>query len=224
MSAENILTELKKLSSEENLEGMKRFGINPNKALGISVRNLREIAKRTNKDHNLALELWKTEIHEARILASMIDNHKEVTKSQMNSWVKDFNSWDLCDQTCNNLFRKTSFAVEYSFKWVESKHEFIRRAGFVLIACLSVHSKKMNDDDFIKYFPLIIKYCDDERNFVKKSVNWALRQIGKRNKNLNAASTEIGKKLIKSDSKSARWIGQNALKELSSEKIKKRFN
>lgn len=223
MNAENILAELNTFSNKNNLEGMKRFGINPDKALGISVKNLREIAKRTNKDHTLALELWKTEIHEARILATMIDNQKEVTKSQMNSWVKDFNSWDICDQTCNNLFRKTPYAVEYSYKWVESKHEFIRRAGFVLMACLSVHNKQMKDEDFIKYFPLIIKHSVDERNFVKKAVNWALRQIGKRNINLNSESIGICNHLIKSDFKSANWIGQDALRELTSEKIIRRF-
>ena len=168
----------------------------PNSALGISIPHLRKTAKEIGKDHKLASELWNSGIHEVRILATMIDDPTKVTKSQMNKWVKDFNSWDLCDQCCNNLFGKTPFAIEKSFEWVERKEEFVRRAGFVLMAVLAVHNKKMSDEEFIAYFPIIEQHSVDERNFVKKAVNWALRQIGKRNINLNKEAILLCKKLL----------------------------
>ncbi|MCW8849058.1 MAG: DNA alkylation repair protein [Melioribacteraceae bacterium] len=224
MNAQEIIADLKKLRNVRNIEGMARFGINPDTALGISIVTLRKKAKEIGKNHKLALELWNSGIHEIRILATMIDNSEEVTKSQMNSWVKDFNSWDLCDQCCNNLFRKTMFAKELLFKWVKSKHEFTRRAGFVLMATHSVHKKEMTNDDFLKYLPLIIDYSQDERNFVKKAVNWALRQIGKRNMQLNEEAIKVCKTLLDSDSKSANWIAKDALRELTSEKLIFRLN
>ena len=132
--SDRIIKELKKLRNQKNIEGMARFGINSESALGISVTKLRQIAKGIDKDHHLALELWDSAIHEARILATMIDDHKLVSKTQMNKWVNDVNSWDLCDQCCNNLFRKTHYAIDYSFKWADAEQEFIKRAGFVLMA------------------------------------------------------------------------------------------
>lgn len=219
MSAKRIISDLKKLKNKKNIEGMARFGINPETALGISIVTLRKKAKEIGRNHKLALELWDSGIHEIRILATMIDNHDEVTKAQMNSWVKDFNSWDLCDQCCSNLFRKTSFASELLNKWVKSNHDFTRRAGFVLMATFAVHNKEMKDNEFLHYFPLIVEYSTDERNFVKKAVNWALRQIGKRNLQLNKEAIKICKKLVESESKSAKWIAKDALKELTSEKI-----
>ena len=219
MTALEIISDLQKLGNVRNIEGMARFGINQETALGISIVTLRKKAKEIGKNHRLALELWDSGIHEIRILATMIDNYNEVTKTQMNSWVKDFNSWDLCDQCCNNLFRKNNFVNELLFKWVKSKHEFTRRAGFVLMATQSVHNKEMTNADFIKYFPFIIEYSTDERNFVKKAVNWALRQIGKRNLYLNKEAIKVCKKLLEFDSKSANWIAKDAIKELTSEKI-----
>ena len=222
-SAEKIISELKKNRNSKIVEGMARFGINQETALGLSIPYLRKTAKEIGKNHELALTLWNSGIHEVRILATMIDEIEKVTKMQMNNWVKDFNSWDLCDQCCNNLFGKTPFAIEKSFELIKSEKEFVRRAGFVLMAVLSVHNKEMKDEEFIEYFPLIEKYSTDERNFVKKAVNWALRQIGKRNSRLNKEAVLICEKLIQSDSKSAKWIGKDALKELTSEQIVKRL-
>jgi 3-methyladenine DNA glycosylase AlkD len=149
----------------------------------------------------------------------MIDEPEKVTKSQINKWVKDFNSWDLCDQCCNNLFGKTPFAIEKSFEWADKKEEFVRRAGFVLMAVLSVHNNEMNDEQFIAYFSIIERYSGDERNFVKKAINWALRQIGKRNINLNKEATSVCNRLLESNSKSAKWIANDALRELTSDKV-----
>jgi len=223
-TAEEIIALLKKNKNPKNIEGMARFGINPESALGISVTFQRKIAKEITKNHKLAMELWNSGIHEARILSSMIDEPEKVTKSQMNKYVNEFNSWDLCDQCCNNLFWKTPYAIEKSFEWIDKEKEFVRRAGFTMICVLSVHNKEMTNNDFIKYFPLIEKYSTDERNFVKKAVNWALRQIGKRNLQLNKEAILLCNKLISSESKSAKWIGKDALKELTSEKILSRIN
>jgi len=222
-AAEEIIEILQQNKNSKNIEGMARFGINPEFALGISMKYLRSFAKEIGKNHQLAMELWKTKIHEARILASIIAVPKQLTKTQMNQWVKDFNSWDLCDQCCMNLFRKSEFAIEKSFEWIERKEEFVKRAGFALVATLAVHNKEMNNNDFNKYLPLIEKYSTDERNFVKKAVNWALRQIGKRNAYLNFTAIEISEKLVNSESKTAKWIGKDALIELTTEKVLSRI-
>lgn len=219
MNSNQIISDLKKLKNLSNIEGMARFGINPNSALGISIPHLRKTAREIGKNHKLALDLWNSGIHEVRILATMIDEPEKVTKSQMDKWVKDFNSWDLCDQCCNNLFGKTPFAIEKSFQWVEREEEFVRRAGFVLMAVLSVHNNEMNDEQFIAYFSIIERYSGDERNFVKKAINWALRQIGKRNINLNKEATSVCNRLLESNSKSAKWIANDALRELTSDKV-----
>lgn len=220
---EQIIHELKKYESNNNREGMKRFGINVDKAFGISVAKLRRIAKTVGKDHQLALHLWKTEIHEVRILASMIDDPKLVTKTQMNSWVKDFNSWDLCDQVCSNLFSKTIFAEEKIFDWSKSKNEFIKRAAFSMIACLAVHDKIRKDENFIMFFDLIKTHSTDERNFVKKAVNWSLRQIGKRSLYLNKKAIALANEILKLNSKSAKWIAKDAIRELTNPNILKRI-
>jgi 3-methyladenine DNA glycosylase AlkD len=223
-TAEEIILLLKENGNPKNVEGMARFGINPETALGITIAFQRNLAKQISKDHKLAQELWKSGIHEARILSTIIDEPDKVTKSQMDKYVNDFNSWDLCDQCCNNLFWKTDFAIEKSFEWIENEKEFIRRAGFVIIAVLSVHNKQMTNKDFLKYFPLIEKYSVDERNFVKKAINWALRQIGKRNLELNKEAIKLCEKLISLESKSAKWIAKDALRELTSEKTLSRIS
>jgi len=223
-SAEKIIAELKKMKNSKNIKGMARFGINPEYALGISIPHLRKTAKVIGKNHKLALDLWNSGIHEVRILATLIDEYEITTNSQMDYWVKDFNSWDLCDQCCNNLFRKTSYAINKSYEWVKSEREFVRRAGFVLMAVLSVHNKEMNNQDFLKYFPLIEKYSTDERNFVKKAVNWAVRQIGKRNLSLNHEAIKLCKKLMRNNSKSAIWTAKNAYRELTSENVNIRLS
>lgn len=212
-----ILSELNNNSSQEDREGMARFGINPKYALGVRIPVLRAIAKGHSKDadrHTLALELWKTNIHEARILAGMVADPKKVTEKLMDSWVKGFNSWDLCDQCCMNLFDKTEFAEKKIFEWVKDEREFVRRAGFALIACTAWHRKDWPDTKCEQFFPLIEKYSYDERNFVRKAINWALRQIGKKNKNLNKKALEYARRILKQDSKTAKWIANDAIREL----------
>jgi len=219
MTTEEIISELKKHSNPKNIEGMKRYGINVDKAFGLNAPTMYAIAKRIGKNHKLALELWETGYHEARHIAAMIDDPKLVTKSQMNRWVKDFNSWDIVDGTCSNLFRKTPYAIEKIFEWCERKEEFIRRAGFSLICYVAVHDKKRDNKDFLQFLPLIKKYSVDERNFVKKAVNWALRTIGKRSKFLNKEALKLAKEVQALDSKSARWIANDAIRELTNPKI-----
>lgn len=219
MTEHEIIEELRKHFNPQNLEGMARYGIDVEKAFGVNVPVLRALAKKIGTDHEPALELWESGYHEARHIATMIDDPKLVTKSQMNKWVRDFNSWDICDGTCSNLFRFTPYAFEKVFEWSERKEEFIRRTGFSLIAYLAVHDKKRDDKDFLKFFPLIKKHSVDERNFVKKAVNWALRQIGKRSKFLNKEALKLAKEIKTLESKSAKWIANDAIHELTNPKI-----
>lgn len=223
MEYEQIIEKLKSLSDPSAVAGMKRFGISTQNALGISIPNLRKISKEMGKNHNLAKKLWGSGIHEARILACFVDEPREINEEQMENWVKDFDSWDICDQCCGNLFDKTEFAYKKAREWSLRKKEFVKRAGFVLIASLAVHDKKAKDNDFLGFLPIIRIESLDDRNFVKKAVNWALRQIGKRNVNLNEKAIETAKEILKMDSKSSRWIGSDALRELTSEAIKKRL-
>ena len=221
---EGVLKKLKKLSNPKNVKGMARFGIKPDKALGISIPNLRKLAKEIGKNHKLALQLWRSEIHEARILAGMIDEADKATEKQMDLWIKGFDSWDVCDQVCANLFDKTSFAFKKAIEWTRREEEFEKRAGFALMACLAWHDKGAGDSKFIKFFPAIKRESIDERNYVKKAVNWALRQIGKRNRNLNKEAIKIALVIQKIESKSARWIANDALRELKSEAVQKRLS
>ena len=218
-----ILTELKQLGDPKFLPDMERFGINTKFAFGIRIPYLRKLAKTVRKNHNLALELWNSGFHEARILASMIGDPNLLAKTEMNNWVKDFNSWDLCDQCCNNLFVYSRHAYDKAFEWHTSKKEFTKRAGFVLMAVMAVHKKEFADTIFEEFLPLIKKEATDERNFVKKAVNWALRQIGKRNIRLNKLAIKTAKDIYKIDSKSAKWIASNALNELTDENLRIRM-
>lgn len=214
-----ILKYLKTLRNKNNLKGMARYGINTSNAFGVNIPILRNVAKEHKKNHELALELWDTAFHEARLLAVFIDNPEKVTNSQMEKWVKDFNSWDLCDQCCSNLFDKTPFAYEKALKWSKSKHEFVKRAGFVMMATLSVHDKKVEDNEFIKFLKIIENEAKDDRNFVKKAVNWALRQIGKRNLMLHKYALSSAKKIYQQPYKSSKWIASDAIRELMNDKI-----
>lgn len=214
-----ILDLLKSLANAENVAGMARFGINPENTYGISIPTLRKIAKQTGKDHQVAQELWASGVHEARILACFIDDPKLVSESQMDRWAADFNSWDVCDQCCSNLFDRTPFAYQKAAEWSQAQEEFVKRAAFALMAALAVHDKKAPDSKFEAFFPIIIQGSTDERNFVKKAVNWALRQIGKRNKRLNSLAIETAGRIAESDSKAARWIASDALRELTSAKV-----
>jgi 3-methyladenine DNA glycosylase AlkD len=223
MQYDDILKKLKSLSDPKAVEGMARFGINPENTFGVSIPNLRQIAKETGKDHALAQQLWASGIHEARILASMVDDPKMVTEEQLERWVKDFDSWDVCDQCCMNLFEKTQFAYQKAVEWSSNDKEFIKRTGFVLMARLAVSDKKADDRQFEPFLPIIKRESTDNRNFVKKAVNWALRQIGKRNLNLNGKAVETAKEIQEIDSKSARWIASDALRELTGQAVLERL-
>jgi len=214
MEFEQVLEEMKAVANPKSLEGMKKFGINTKKAYGVSIPDLRKLAKTIGKNHELAQRLWDSQIHEGRILASMIDDVNKVTEEQMDSWTDEFDSWDVCDQVCSNLFDKTEFAHMKAIEWTRSKKEFVKRAGFAMMAVLAVHDKNAKDESFEKFFSIIHREATDERNFVKKSVNWALRQIGKRNRSLNKKTIALAKEMEKMDSKSAKWIASDALREL----------
>ncbi len=223
MDGEEILEQLKSLSNAKAIAGMARFGINPKNTYGVSIPVLRKMAKQIGKNHRLAEKLWHSGIHEARILAGMIDLPEMVTQEQMEGWVRDFDSWDVCDQCCSNLFDKTKFAHQKAVEWSRRKEEFVKRAGFVLMATLAVHDKEANNQKFLRFVPIIKREATDDRNFVKKAVNWALRQIGKRNRSLNKEAIKIAKEIQKIDSKSAKWIASDALRELTSEAVQKKL-
>ena len=218
-----IIKKLESLSNPEAGKGMARFGITPKETYGVSIPELRRIAKETGKDHELALMFWEIDTRETRILASMIDEPEFVTEEQMESWVKEFDYWEICDQVCQNLFSYTKFAYQKASEWSRREEEFVKRAGFALMAWLAFKDKKSEDDKFEKFFSVIKEESTDERNFVKKAVNWALRQIGKRNVYLNKKAIEVAKEIQEMDSKTAKWIAKDAIRELTSEKIRKRL-
>ena len=223
MKLKEVIAELKSMGNPKAVEGMTRYGINADRALGVSIPKLEGLAKKLGKSHKLAEDLWSSAIHEARILACMVDDPQQITADQLESWVSEFDSWDLCDQCCNRLFRKTPFARQKALAWANRLEEFVKRAGFVLMAALSVHDKKASDEDFVRLLPIIKKHATDERNFVKKAVNWALRQIGKRNTNLNRMAIKTAGEIKQLDSKSARWIASDAIRELTGEKVQKKL-
>jgi 3-methyladenine DNA glycosylase AlkD len=214
MQSKEILRQLRAQRDPKNVAGMAQFGINPHNTLGVSIPTLRRIARQGAKDHRVAQELWRSGIHEARILAALVDMPERVTEAQMERWVKDFDSWDVCDQVCSNLFDKTRFARRKAIEWSKRDEEFVKRAGFVMMAALAVHDKTAPDGVFRKFLPLIQRGATDDRNFVKKAVNWALRQIGKRNAALNRAAQATAREIQAIDSKAARWIAADALREL----------
>jgi 3-methyladenine DNA glycosylase AlkD len=223
MRLEEVLSKLKSMSNPDAVKGMAKYGINPSNNYGVSIPNLRSIAKEVGTDHKMASRLWSSGIHDARILASMIDRPEDVTEQQMESWVGDFDSWDVCDQCCNNLFSKTPYAHENATKWSKSTKEYTKRAGFVLMANLAVHDKTAGNAAFVPFLQIIESESHDESNYVKKAINWALRQIGKRNVELNQMAIATAERLAKLDSKSAKWIASDAIRELTNEKIKKRL-
>jgi 3-methyladenine DNA glycosylase AlkD len=218
MTLQEILKKMKSYYNPRNIAGMARYGINVEKAFGVPAPVLRKLAREIRGDHALAERLWATGIHDAKHLAALSDDPKQVTETQMEHWSRDFDSWDVVDGCCNNLFRKTEFAHRKAVEWTSREEEYIKRAGFVLMACLAVHDKAAKDAVFVRYLQLLKKGATDERNFVKKAVNWALRQIGKRNLKLRDAAIKTGQEIQRIDSKAARWIAADALRELTSEK------
>jgi 3-methyladenine DNA glycosylase AlkD len=224
MTVTKVVAELRAHANPANVAGMARYGINSENTLGVSIPSLRAMAKRIGTDHALALDLWASGIHEARVLAGLVDDPAAVTAAQLERWAKDFDSWDVCDGVCSNLFDRTPYAWDKAVAWSARSREFVKRAGFVLMAALAVHDTTAPDERFKKFLPLIEREAVDERNFVKKAVNWALRQIGKRNRALNRDAIATAKRIRKVDSRSARWIAADALRELESDAVRQRLN
>lgn len=222
-SAEEAIAALRTLGKPENREGMARFGIAVENALGVSMPDIRKTGSLITKDHDLAQALWDSELHEARILASVVDKPEWVTEAQMDEWVEDFNSWDLCDQVCGNLFDRTQFTDTKIRQWAVREEEFVKRAAFATIAWCAVHDKKRDDADFLEFLPIIDAASNDPRNFVKKAVNWALRQIGKRSAFLHPHALELARELENSTEKARIWIGKDAAKELDGKKMRERI-
>ncbi len=218
-----ILATLKARGSTRNVDGMARFGITSKKVLGVPAPVLRALAKEIGRDHALAETLWESGIHEARILATLVDDPRQVTEEQMERWVASFDSWDVCDQCCGNLFDKTPFAYPKAIAWSARDEEYVKRAGFTLMAWLASHDKKAPDSQFTPFLPIIQREAGDSRNFVKKAINWALRGIGKRNRALNRLAIETAEALSTSESSAARWVAKDALRELNSTAVQQRL-
>jgi len=223
MKFEKVIKKLNEMARPENVEGMKRFGIIHEKNLGITVTKLRKFAKEIGENHELAVKLWNTKIRDARMLAACIEDPKKVSEEQVESWLKDIQCWDLCDHCCGHFFDQTPFAYDKAVEWSNRKEEFQKRAGFSLVAWLAVHDKKKDDKWFEEFLEIIKRESTDERKYVKKAVNWSLRQIGKRNIDMNKKAIKTAKELIIKYDKTAKWIGKDALRELKSKKIEKRL-
>lgn len=209
-----VLSELKQFANPANVAGMARFGIVGKKVLGITTVQLRTMAKRIGRNHELAEALWSSGIFEARLLAALIADPKQLTRRQANAWAKDFECWADCDGVCIHLFRKTPFAHDSAVTWSTHREELVKRAGFTMMATLAVHDKAAGNEVFRSYLNRVAEEATDERHNVKKGVNWALRQIGKRNPILNHEAIRTGKRIQKLDAKGARWIASDALREL----------
>jgi 3-methyladenine DNA glycosylase AlkD len=218
-----IVSELKRLGTQRNVDGMARFGIRAKICYGVAKPSLDTLAKRIGKNHTLALQLWETGIHDARILAAMVDVSAEVTASQMENWAREFDSWDICDGTCCHLFVFAKPAWGKAVAWSTRENEFEKRAGFALVAYLAYRDKAAADRLFKDYLKVIEREAGDDRNFVRKAVNWALRNIGKRNLALNGAAIATAKRLHKSESGVTRWIAADALRELQSDAVQRRL-
>jgi len=214
MDINKIIRDLEKLGNPQALAGMQRFGIKFKKSFGVPIPVLRKLSKEIKYNHDLALDLWKSDIHDAKILATMIAEPKRMTNEIIESWVKDFYSWDICDQCCKNIFKNTPFAYQKAVEWTSRNEEFIKRAGFVMMVELAVHNRKADNKYFEPFFPIIIRESTDSRNFVRKAVNWALRQIGKRNYELSIRAIEVANEIYKIDSKTAKWVASDAIREL----------
>jgi 3-methyladenine DNA glycosylase AlkD len=213
--ASTLVAGLRARGNARDAQGQRHFGIAPGgELLGIRAPVLREIARRHRRDHDLALALWATGVHEARIIATLIDDPRRVTRGQMESWARDCDNWAATDACCCVLFDKTPFAIEKAHAWSLRRGEYVKRCGFVLMAGLAVHRKELPDAVFVDFLPVIARESDDGRNFVKKAVNWALRQIGKRNPRLCRAAIRCARGLRRRGSPAARWIAADALREL----------
>ena len=227
MNVQQIIEELKQLGSAENVAGMARFGIVTNKAFGVPASELKRVAKGVKKGvedrHDFAQRLWETGVHEARIVAYLIDDPKRVTEEQMDAWAADFDNWAITDGTCGHLFCRTPLAYKKVHEWSRQDKEYVKRAGIVLIAWLAVHDKKADDERIAELLPILEEHAGDERNFIKKAVSWSLRQAGKRSLELNRPAIEAAERIRDQGTRSARWIAADALRELTSEKTLERL-
>lgn len=224
MVLSEVIAELKSMADPDYLKQSRRYNVPMDNRLGVRAPNLHELATKIGTDHELALQLWESEWREARILTCLVADPDQVTEELMEEWVVRFDGWGICDAFCGCLFDRTPFAYRKALEWADREEEFVKRAGFTMMACLAVHDKEASDDAFLRFLPVIKAKSDDGRNFVKKAVNWALRQIGKRNIALNRAAIETAKEIIALDTKSARWIGKDALRELRSDKVQYRLH
>jgi 3-methyladenine DNA glycosylase AlkD len=222
-SVRRAVKELERHGERRNVEGMARFGIRAKKVYGVSKPKLDELARQIGKNHRLGLELWKTGIHDARLLGMLISEPQKVTSRQMERWVRDFDNWDVCDGTCCHLFVDAKPAWAKALAWSRRKKEFEKRAGFALAAYLAVHDKAASDAPFRKYLEVIEREAWDERNFVRKAVNWALRNIGKRNPRLNRAAIACAGRIQQAGTRARRWIAADALRELKSHAVQARL-
>jgi len=210
-----VVTKLKRLSTKSTLDGMARYGLPSDNALGVSIAAIQKVAKEIGRDHDLAEALWATGIYEARLLAAFVDEPEKVTPAQMDRWCRGFDNWGVVDTVCFKLFDQTPHAWKKVGQWASRRDEFQKRAGFVLLACLCGHDKTASNDRFLECLPLIEGAATDERNFVKKGLSWALRGIGRRNLELNKAAAELAGRLSKSSDPTARWLGKEALREFA---------
>lgn len=214
---------LERTGTKKNRDGMARYAIVSDKAFGVSVAALRARAKSLGRDHGLAADLWATGWYEARMLAAFVDEPARVTPAQMDRWCRQFDNWAICDTVCFHLFDRTPHAFAKVTTWAGKREEFVRRAGFALLWGLTVHDRDSGDAPFLKCLPLIERASKDDRNFVKKAVNMALRAMGKRSPGLHAASLDLASKLGASSDPTARWIGKDALRELQSASVARRL-
>ncbi len=209
-----ILRALQASVDPDALAGMARYGINTARAFGVGLPLLRDVARQIEKDHALADRLWRMGYRETRLLATLIDDPAAVAPAQMERWAAECDSWDICDGLCNNLLRKTRYAYAMAEAWATRPETFVKRAGFVLVAALAVHDRRAADEVFESFLAMVERQASDDRNYVRKAVNWALRQIGKRNDRLRRRAVSLARRLARSESSSARWVGKDALREL----------
>ncbi len=223
MDADEVVAELRRLGRPVDLEVMARYGISGREILGVRGPDIKRLARKLGRDHALARALWRTGIFEARLLAAMVEEPGKVTGAQMERWAKDFDSWAVCDTTCLYLFDRTALAYDKVVEWSSRDEEYVKRAAFALMAVLAVHDKNAPDSVFLGFLPIIERESLDDRRYVKKAVNWALRQVGKRNIRLNRAAVACGTRISRLDSRAARWIASDALRELRGEAVQGRL-
>lgn len=223
MNAREVIAHLESISDRSRLEGMSRYGIEVEHAIGVSMPKMRAYAKTIGRDHHLAMDLWDSGVHEARIMASLLADPQLLTEEEMERWVRDLDSWDLCDQCCSNLFRRSPHAFRKALEWSGREEEFQKRAGFATMAALAVHGKGMSERDLQLLLEAVVRESHDDRNFVRKAVNWALRQVGKRDLVSNAMAIAAAERILAKGDRTSRWVAYDALRELRSEAVRERL-